>query len=76
VVAVTTAAPRAPAAIADLAMIRRWRGAGPQLVRARAWCWPASVPRRAGSACMTAAVDRVMQLEEASAGRRAGEVVG
>jgi hypothetical protein len=34
-------------------------------VRALAWCWPAPAPRRAGGACTAAAVDLVLQLEEA-----------
>ncbi|CAN7749557.1 hypothetical protein LJR269_006580 [Duganella sp. LjRoot269] len=37
---------------------------------------PTSVPRRAGGACMAAAVDLVLQVEEAPARRRAGGAGG
>jgi hypothetical protein len=68
--AVASAALCAPVAIGDLAVIRKWRwrgagGAGPQQVRVWAWCWPAPALRRAGGACTAAAVDLVLQLEEA-----------
>ncbi|CAN7750881.1 hypothetical protein [Duganella sp. LjRoot269] len=45
-------------------------------MRARAWCWPASVPRRAGGACAPAAADLVLQLKEAPAGAELVEQVG
>jgi hypothetical protein len=45
-------------------------------VRAWAWCWPAPVLRRAGSACTAAAVDLVLQLKEAPAGAELAEQVG
>lgn len=55
VVAVASAALRAPAATVDLAVIRRWRGigassAGQQQEHAWSWCWLVLLPRSAGGA--------------------------
>ena len=52
--------------------------AGQQLVCAWAWCWPASVPQRAGGACLAADVDLVLQLVMAVAGAalRASAAIG